>query len=44
VARAIGMSKVARKAEVSHQSLHRAPSRSGNPELGTIVACCAPAA
>jgi probable addiction module antidote protein len=37
VARALGMSKVARRAKVSRESLYRALSRTGNPELSTIV-------
>jgi probable addiction module antidote protein len=37
VARALGMSKVARSARVSRESLYRALSRNGNPELSTII-------
>jgi probable addiction module antidote protein len=37
VARALGMSKIARGAKVSRESLYRALSRNGNPELSTII-------
>ncbi len=37
VARALGMSKVARRAKVSRESLYRALSRNGNPELSTMI-------
>ncbi len=37
VARALGMSKIARNAKVSRESLYRALSRNGNPELSTII-------
>ncbi len=37
VARARGMSDVARQAGVSRESLHRALSADGNPELGTVM-------
>jgi probable addiction module antidote protein len=37
VARALGMSKIARNAKVSRESLYRALSRTGNPELSTII-------
>jgi probable addiction module antidote protein len=37
VARAVGMSKVARRAKVSRDSLSRALSRKGNPDLSTII-------
>lgn len=37
VARARGMSKVARQAGLSRESLYRGLSASGNPELGTIL-------
>ncbi len=37
VARAVGMSKVARSAKVSRESLYRALSRNGNPKLITII-------
>ena len=37
VARALGMSKIARSAKLSRESLYRALSRDGNPELATMV-------
>ncbi len=37
VARALGMSKVARSANVSRESLYRPLSRNGNPELSTMI-------
>lgn len=37
VARARGMSKVARKAGVSRESLYRSLSTDGNPEFGTVL-------
>ncbi|MHB8304087.1 MAG: addiction module antidote protein [Acidobacteriaceae bacterium] len=37
VARARGMSEVARQASVSRESLYRALSADGNPELGTVM-------
>ncbi len=37
VARARGMSKVARKAKMSRESLYRALSGKGNPEFATII-------
>lgn len=37
VARARGMSEVARKAGMSRESLYRALSRDGNPELATVM-------
>lgn len=37
VARARGMSEVARKAGFSRESLYRALSANGNPEFGTIL-------
>ena len=37
VARARGMTKIARKAGVSRESLYKALSADGNPEFGTIV-------
>ncbi len=37
VARARGMSEVARQAGVSRESLYRALSAEGNPELGTVM-------
>ena len=37
VARALGMSKVARHAKLSRESLYRALSRNGNPELSTMI-------
>jgi probable addiction module antidote protein len=37
VARARGMSDVARQASVSRENLYRALSSDGNPELGTIM-------
>lgn len=37
VARACGMSKVAKKAGLSRESLYKALSRKGNPEFATIL-------
>ncbi len=37
VARAKGMSKIARDADVSRESLYRALSAKGNPEFGTVL-------
>jgi probable addiction module antidote protein len=37
VARARGMSEVAREAGVSRESLYRALSADGNPEFGTVL-------
>lgn len=37
VARARGMSEVAREAGVSRESLYRALSAGGNPEFGTVM-------
>jgi probable addiction module antidote protein len=37
VARARGMSEVARQAGVSRESLYRALSAEGNPEFGTVL-------
>jgi probable addiction module antidote protein len=37
VARARGMSQIAREAGLSRESLYRALSGSGNPELGTFL-------
>lgn len=37
VARARGMTEIARKAGVSRESLYRALSRRGNPELATLM-------
>ena len=37
VARARGMSEVARRAGLSRESLYRALSSNGNPELGTVL-------
>ena len=37
VARARGMSDVARQASVSRESLYRALSADGNPEFGTVM-------
>lgn len=37
VARARGMTEIAKKAGVSRESLYRALSRDGNPEFATIV-------
>lgn len=37
VARTRGMSEVARQASVSRESLYRALSADGNPELGTVM-------
>jgi probable addiction module antidote protein len=37
VARARGMSEVAREAGVSRESLYRALSAEGNPEFGTVM-------
>ena len=37
VARARGMSQIAREAGVSRESLYRALSEKGNPEFGTIL-------
>ncbi len=37
VARARGMSEVAREAGVSRESLYRALSADGNPEFGTVM-------
>lgn len=37
VARAKGMKQIAQKAGVSRESLYRALSSAGNPELGTVL-------
>jgi probable addiction module antidote protein len=37
IARARGMSRVARKAGLSRESLYKALSPSGNPEFGTVI-------
>ena len=37
IARARGMSKIARKAGLSRESLYRALSAGGNPEFGTVL-------
>lgn len=37
VARARGMSRVARQAGMSRESLYKALSKKGNPELGTVM-------
>lgn len=37
VARARGMTEIARKAGMSRESLYRALSRDGNPELATVM-------
>ena len=37
VARAKGMKQIAQEAGVSRESLYRALSSSGNPELGTVL-------
>ncbi len=37
VARAKGMTAVAREADVARESLYRALSAGGNPELGTVL-------
>lgn len=37
VARAMGMARIAKEAEVSRESLYRSLSDKGKPELGTIV-------
>jgi probable addiction module antidote protein len=37
IARARGMSRVAKKAGLSRESLYKALSSSGNPELGTVI-------
>jgi probable addiction module antidote protein len=37
VARARGMSKVARSADLNRESLYKALGESGNPELGTVL-------
>ena len=37
IARARGMSQIARKAGLSRESLYKALSAEGNPEFGTIV-------
>ena len=37
VARARGMSKIAKKAGLSRESLYKALSAQGNPEFGTVV-------
>jgi len=37
IARARGMSRVAKKAGLSRESLYKALGPSGNPELGTII-------
>lgn len=36
-ARARGMAKIAKKANLSRESLYRALSSEGNPELGTLI-------
>ena len=38
IARAQGMSKVARNAGVNREALYRSLSRGGNPELATVMA------
>ena len=40
VARAYGMSEVARSAELSRESLYRALKSTGNPEFSTILRVC----
>jgi probable addiction module antidote protein len=37
VARARGMSKIARSADLNRESLYKAFGESGNPELGTVL-------
>ena len=37
IARARGMSKIAKKAGLSRESLYKALSAEGNPEFGTII-------
>jgi probable addiction module antidote protein len=37
IARARGMSKIAKKAGLSRESLYKALSTHGNPEFGTII-------
>jgi probable addiction module antidote protein len=37
VARARGMSQIARETGLSRESLYRALGRDGNPELGTVI-------
>lgn len=37
IARAHGMSKVARKARLSRESLYKALGPEGNPEFGTVI-------
>ena len=37
IARAQGMSRVAKKARLSRESLYKALSPAGNPEFGTII-------
>jgi probable addiction module antidote protein len=37
VAKAVGMSKIARDAGVARESLYRSLSAEGNPELGTVM-------
>lgn len=37
IARAVGMTNVARTAGVGRESLYKALSRNGNPELGTVL-------
>jgi probable addiction module antidote protein len=37
IARARGMSKIAKKAGLSRESLYKALSTEGNPEFGTII-------
>ena len=37
IARAVGMATVAREAGLGRESLYKALSRNGNPELGTVL-------
>lgn len=37
IARAQGMSRIARKSGLGRESLYKALSRSGNPEFGTVM-------
>ena len=41
IARAKGMKQIAQDAGVSRESLYRALSSAGNPELGTVLKVCA---
>lgn len=40
VARAVGMTDIAREAEVSRPALYKALSESGDPRLSTLVGVC----